>query len=170
MWSAPLTISPNGTMIRFDAAWLPDRDIGKPVLPGQAGTLRGLPRWNLKIHHLSALVRENLPVTNGQIRSTIWLVPRKTTPQVPELLRGTVVTHRRRCGKPNCRCANGEALHEQVLLSYSLESRARSVTLPQELIEPVRQAAERYRQARLRLEAQGNSGLEALVRRLKRPR
>ena len=86
---------------------------------------------------------------------------------VPEMLRGTVVTHRRRCGKPNCRCATGEELHEQVLLSYSLESRARSVTLPGELIEPVRQATQRYREARLRLEKQGNAGLEALVGRLK---
>lgn len=51
---------------------------------------------------------------------------------------GTVVTHRRRCGKPNCRCAAGEMLHPQVVLSYSLASRARSVTLPAELIEPVR--------------------------------
>lgn len=84
-------------------------------------------------------------------------------------MRGTVVTHRRRCGKPNCRCAAGEELHEQVLLSYSLKSRAHSVTLPDELIEPVRQATERYRQARLRLERQGNAGLETLVGRLKRP-
>lgn len=86
------------------------------------------------------------------------------------MLRGTVVTHRRRCGKPSCRCASGEALHEQVLLSYSLKSRARSVTLPEELIEPVRQATERYRQARRRLEQQGNAGLDLLVRRLKRQR
>ena len=96
-------------------------------------------------------------------------MPRKTAAAVPEMLRGTVVTHRRRCGKPNCRCATGEELHEQVLLSYSRQSRARSVTLPEELIEPVRQATDRYRQARLRLETQGNAGLEALVRRLHRP-
>ena len=79
------------------------------------------------------------------------------------MLRGTVVTHRRRCGKPNCKCASGEALHEEVVLSYSLQSRARSVTLPEELIEPVREATERYRQARMSLEAEGNAGLEALV-------
>lgn len=88
--------------------------------------------------------------------------------QVPELLRGTVLTHRRRCGKPRCRCAHGEALHEEVVLSYSLASRARSVTLPDELIEPVRAATARYREARLKLEAEGNAGLEALVGRLKR--
>ena len=38
---------------------------------------------------------------------------------LPRLVRGSVVTHRRRCGKPNCRCADGEALHESTVLSYS---------------------------------------------------
>ena len=83
------------------------------------------------------------------------------------MLRGTVVTHRRRCGKQNCRCASGEVLHEQVILSYSLESRARSVTLPAELVETVRAATARYRAARQRLEAEGNAGLEALLGQLK---
>lgn len=86
------------------------------------------------------------------------------------MLRGTVVTHRRRCGKPNCRCAGGEELHEEVVLTYSWQSKARSVRLPRELIEPVRAATARYRQERERLEAQGNAGLETLVGRLKRPR
>jgi hypothetical protein len=95
-------------------------------------------------------------------------VPSKSAAKVPKVVRGTVVTHRRRCGKPNCRCATDDALHEQVILSYSLESRARSVTLPEELVEPVRQATQRYRQERQRLEAQGNAGLETLLGRLRR--
>ena len=84
------------------------------------------------------------------------------------MLRGTVVTDRRRCGKPNCRCANGETLHERVVLSYSEESRTRSLTLPAELIEPVRRATARYRQARARLETEANAGLAELVRNLHR--
>ncbi|MCA1836463.1 MAG: hypothetical protein LC721_09100 [Actinobacteria bacterium] len=95
-------------------------------------------------------------------------MPSRIDPPVPSMLRGTVVTHRRRCGKPNCRCVSGEALHEEVVLTYSLASRARSVRLPAELIEPVRTATARYRVARERLEEQGNAGLEALVRNLKR--
>ena len=39
-----------------------------------------------------------------------------------------------------------------MILSYSWESRARSVTLPPELIRPVRAATDRYRSARERLE------------------
>ena len=79
------------------------------------------------------------------------------------MVRGTVVTHRRRCGKPNCRCASGEELHEQVILTYSEQSRSRSVSLPVELIAPVRKATARYRQARQKLETEANAGLEALV-------
>ena len=122
------------------------------------------------IHHLSALAVENLPVSTGQMgRDTVWVVSSRIDVQVPKMLRGTVVTHRRRCGKPSCRCANGEALHDEVVLTYSLASRARSVTLPEELIEPVRAATQHYRQARQRLEAEGNAGLESLVGRLRRP-
>ena len=79
------------------------------------------------------------------------------------MLRGTVVTHRRRCGKPNCRCADGEALHERVVLSYSEASRTRFLALPEELIEPVRLATGRYRRARTRLEQEANAGLAELV-------
>lgn len=82
---------------------------------------------------------------------------------MPKMLRGTVVTHRRRCGKPNCRCADGEVLHERVVLSYSEASRTRFVTLPKEVVEPVRLATARYRRARTRLETEGNSGLKALM-------
>jgi hypothetical protein len=34
------------------------------------------------------------------------------------MLRGTLTTFRRRCGKPNCRCANGDA-HESPALTYT---------------------------------------------------
>ncbi len=84
------------------------------------------------------------------------------------MLRGTVVTHRRRCGKANCRCAGGEALHEQVILTYSEQSRARSVSLPKELIGPVSQATQRYRKARQKLESEANDGLVKLVGQLGR--
>lgn len=84
------------------------------------------------------------------------------------MVRGTVMVHRRRCGKTNCRCAEGEELHEQVILSYSQQSRARSVSLPGELVEPVRAATARYRAARHKLEAAANAGLETLVAQLGR--
>ena len=79
------------------------------------------------------------------------------------MLRGTVLNHRRRCGKPNCRCAGGEALHVRAVLSYSRASQTRFLTLPEEVVEPVRQATQRYREARARLEAEGETGLTELV-------
>ncbi|MGH2604740.1 MAG: DUF6788 family protein, partial [Dehalococcoidia bacterium] len=36
----------------------------------------------------------------------------RKAPRVPRVVRGSVVVHRRRCGKANCRCADGESLHE----------------------------------------------------------
>jgi len=84
---------------------------------------------------------------------------------LPRLVRGSVVTHRRRCGKPNCRCADGEALHETTVLSYSEGGRSRLLTLPAEQVAAVRAVTERYRIRRQQLEADGQAGLEVLVAR-----
>ncbi len=82
------------------------------------------------------------------------------------MVRGSVVVHRRRCGKPSCRCADGEALHEATVLSYSDGGRTRFVMLAEGDVAAVRAAAERYRSARAALEAQANAGLAELVTRL----
>lgn len=83
--------------------------------------------------------------------------------KIPRVVRGSVVVHRRRCGKPNCRCADGAALHETTVLSYSQAGKTRFVMLPAEQVEAVRAATARYQAARARLEEQGNAGLEALI-------
>ena len=87
----------------------------------------------------------------------------RSTSQVPRLVRGTVVTHRHRCGKPTCRCAVGEALHESVVLSYSQGGRTRFLMLPADQVAAVRAAIERYRTQKARLQEQGNQGLAELV-------
>lgn len=86
---------------------------------------------------------------------------------MPRMVRGTVLTHRRRCGKPNCRCATGEALHESVVLSYSEGSRTKFLMLPVAEVEKVRAATERFRAAKARLDEQANAGLEELAVRLR---
>jgi hypothetical protein len=86
--------------------------------------------------------------------------------KVPRVVRGSVVTHRRRCGKPNCRCASGDSLHETVVLSYSEAGRTRFVTLPDDEVKAVRSAVERYRAAKSKVEEQGSVGLAELVARL----
>ncbi|MDE3075934.1 MAG: hypothetical protein KGJ86_10950 [Chloroflexota bacterium] len=87
------------------------------------------------------------------------------TPE-PRLVRGSVVTHRRRCGKPNCRCASGQTLHEATVLSYSEAGRTRFVMLPAAEVAAVRAGVERYRAAQAQLEAEGDAGRAALIDRL----
>ena len=77
------------------------------------------------------------------------------------MIRGSVVVHRRRCGKPTCRCAG--ALHESTVLSYSERGRTRFVMLPAGQVAAVRAAVDRYRAAQAKLEAQGEAGRAALL-------
>jgi hypothetical protein len=88
----------------------------------------------------------------------------------PRYLRGSVVVNRRRCGKANCRCAKGEALHETTVLSYSEGGRTRFVTLPPDQVGLVRAALERYRAAQKALEERANAGLAELVSQRRRDR
>ena len=81
----------------------------------------------------------------------------------PRMIRGSVVVHRRRCGKPTCRCAGGQALHEATVLSYSERGRTRFVMLPAAQVAGARAAVERYRAAQAKLEAQGEAGRTALI-------
>jgi len=89
-------------------------------------------------------------------------------PPLPTFLRGSVVTNRRRCGKPTCRCATSEDLHETIVLSYSDGGRTHFLSLPKSEVAAVRVAAERYRRAKAKLEAQANAGLAQLVDHLAR--
>ena len=86
------------------------------------------------------------------------------------MVRGSVVVHRRRCGKPNCRCAEGVELHESTVLSYSEGGRTKFVMLPAEEVAAVRAAVERYRAAKSRVEEQGSAGLADLIARLSSPK
>lgn len=83
------------------------------------------------------------------------------------MVRGTVLTHRRRCGKANCRCAGGEALHESVVLSYSQGSKTHFLMLPAAEVAAVRAATERFRAAKARLDSQAEAGLAELAARLR---
>lgn len=79
------------------------------------------------------------------------------------MIRGSVVVQRRRCGTPTCRCADGIALHESTVLSYSTAGRTKTVMLAASDIPKVRTAVKRYRDAQDKLEAEGNAGLNDLL-------
>jgi len=85
---------------------------------------------------------------------------------VPLMVRGSIVTTRRRCGTASCRCARGE-LHEGVALSVSLGGKTTLVTLKDDgEVAEVAAALERYRVAAAELEAKVGDGLVELRRRL----
>jgi len=86
--------------------------------------------------------------------------------RVPRLLRGSLVTLRRRCGKPGCRCADGDQRHEAPALSYSERGRTRVVMLAESDVAAVAAALERYCSAKTELEEQASAGLAALTERV----
>src|SRR5260370_40062452 len=79
------------------------------------------------------------------------------------MVRGSVVVHRRRCGKPNCRCAGGEALHESTVLSYSEQGRTRFGMLPAGEVAAVQAAVDRYRAEKDRLGERAEAALRGVV-------
>lgn len=89
-------------------------------------------------------------------------------PRAPKVVRGSVVTHRRKCGKATCRCADGEQLHESTVLSYTEGGRTRFLMLPAADVAAVQAATARYRAALAKVEADGEAGRAALISRLKR--
>lgn len=85
------------------------------------------------------------------------------------MLRGSLITMRRRCGKATCRCAAG-ALHEGPALSVSLSGRSVTVSLRPGDVPAVQAALARYQARRQTLETQATAGVEALRARGTRPR
>ena len=76
----------------------------------------------------------------------------------PLVLRGTVTTFRRRCGKPTCHCATGEP-HESPALTYTECGRTKTLTLAPAEVAEVEAALARYRAARVELEQAAQGGL-----------
>jgi hypothetical protein len=82
------------------------------------------------------------------------------------LLRGSLITLRRKCGKPSCHCAE-DAPHESPALSISVRNVTQIVTLRREDVAQVRSALRRYQQALAELDRKALSGI-ALLRRPRR--
>lgn len=71
----------------------------------------------------------------------------------PLVLRGTLTTLRRRCGRPACWCATGE-MHESPALTYTEDGRTKTLTLSAAGVAEVKAALARYESARPDLEDQ----------------
>lgn len=85
-------------------------------------------------------------------------IPRRSDPLV---LRGTLTTFRRRCGKVNCRCAGGEP-HESPALVFTEEGRTTTLTLRDAEVADVTAALARYQAARTELDHAAEVGIAAL--------
>lgn len=59
------------------------------------------------------------------------------------LVKGTVYTLKRRCGKPTCRCRDGK-LHSSPVLTASIEGRTRLHSIAKERLEALRELTRRY--------------------------
>lgn len=80
---------------------------------------------------------------------------------IPRVLRGTLITIRRRCGKPTCRCATGQP-HESPALTVSVSGRSVTISLRPGEVPAVAAALARYQGAREELETQANQNVQAM--------
>ncbi|MGH8920064.1 MAG: DUF6788 family protein [Actinomycetes bacterium] len=79
----------------------------------------------------------------------------------PLVLRGTMTTFRRRCGKATCHCATGEP-HESPALTYTEAGRTKTLTLAPSEVAEVEAALARYQAACGELERAAQAGLATL--------
>ena len=83
------------------------------------------------------------------------------------LVRGSLITMRRKCGKPACRCAHGE-LHATPALSYSVAGVTKMLMLRPHDVAEVEAAVARYHRAQDALNVQALRGIAALRARIAR--
>lgn len=83
----------------------------------------------------------------------------------PRVLPGSLITLRRKCGKPSCHCSTGDP-HETPALSYSVAGRTKMLTLSPDEVPAVARAVSRYRKAVTDLEAEARAELEGLLARV----
>jgi len=111
------------------------------------------------MHH-----RGYLPAKERQARSRLA----KLLHQKP-LLIGSLVSMPRTCGKPGCKCAQGE-LHPGLYLSLRVGSKRRMVYIPQALEAKVRQWVRTYQEAWQLMEQVSKACWERFLRQKERYR
>ena len=88
----------------------------------------------------SRLSRAELSPTERSLRSRIAQIASSE-----RLLHGTLSERSSKCGKSNCRCANGEG-HASLYLVRSDADKVRQLCIPKQLQDPVRQAVGEFQQ------------------------
>jgi hypothetical protein len=85
--------------------------------------------------------------------------------EVEQVLAGSLVEQTRRCGKPDCRCADGEPHGPYVYLSPRPQGRGRLRYVPADLVAAVRARLRRGEQVQAVLAEISAINLELLARR-----
>ena len=83
------------------------------------------------------------------------------------MLRGSLITLRRKCGTSACRCLR-EELHETPALSYSLQGATKMLTLRPQDVPVVKAALKRYQKGTRALEQNALAGIHALRQRIQK--
>jgi hypothetical protein len=88
----------------------------------------------------SRLSRSELSAAERGLRSRIVQIA-----SGERFLRGALSERSSKCGKPNCRCANGEG-HASLYLVESHAGKLRQLCIPKALQDPVRQAVGEFQE------------------------
>lgn len=81
-----------------------------------------------------------------------------SAPAADVLVRGSLITLKRKCGKPTCACAEGD-MHATPALSYSVKGKTRILTLRSSDVPSVRRALLNYKVAVAELEKRALAGI-----------
>ncbi len=97
----------------------------------------------------------SLPAGERALRSKLH----QLLSQAEGLAHGSLVEMKRRCGKPNCRCASDDAFkHSSLYLSQTRHGKVEMICIPREFEETVREWAGEFRRASELLEAVSREG------------
>ena len=88
-------------------------------------------------------------------------VAEKARKKTDVVLRGSLYTMRRRCGKENCRCTDGDP-HETPALSYWVRGKPKLLTLRPEDVPVVKAGIEAYRRQKAELDERSERDVAAL--------
>ena len=69
----------------------------------------------------------------------------------------------RRCGNPNCKCARGE-FHTAHVLTYKVKGKTRTVHVPKDMVEEVRQWVEEHKRIKRLVREISNNSLAIIHR------
>lgn len=87
--------------------------------------------------------------------------------RMPTILRGSLITLRRKCGSHACRCLQN-SLHETPVLSYSLKGATKMLALRSQDVPTVAAALKRYQHSLRTLDQQALAGIHGLRQRIQK--